>query len=150
MSNDHLRNALRTLILDLPGWLEAGKGGEALSRGIAHLEGYQLELNWLRSVERPEPWQQERRRLLEHGADADRERLTELLEKRQRHEVTTERLLRAERIISHFAGRHGINTASLTQLLMGQVERFADGVEDPAGDEAGEGMPHQARKGKVL
>ena len=31
------------------------------------------------------------------------------------------------------------------------VERFAEGVEDPAGDEAGsaEGRPHRARKGKA-
>jgi transcriptional regulator with XRE-family HTH domain len=39
----------------------------------------------------------------------------------------------------------------LAQALGVPVERFAEGVEDPAGDEAGaaEGRPRRARKGKA-
>jgi hypothetical protein len=116
-ATSEIRAALSTLNEELAGWLRAELRREEVSGGIASLEGYKRELDELRKIKAPEPWLQERMRLLAAGADIDKERLAALREEQQRHEEATERLLKAERLLFRFADEHRINAEPLMRLL---------------------------------
>jgi hypothetical protein len=127
MTDDDLRNALVTLAEGLPGWLKGEAERESVAGEIASRERFLLELKTLRQVETPEPYQQDRLRLLEGGADFDRKQLAEHQEIQRQHDEVTGRLREAERTISRFARRHGINAEPLTRLLLcREVDRLRD------------------------
>src|SRR4051812_5747931 len=115
--SDDVRAALCTLEENLPTWLEEEERRKSVAGEITSQEGQLVELNYLRQLVRPEPWQQDRLRLLEVGVDDDRKRVAELREEQHRHEETTKQLQAAERIVFRFAEEHGINAEPLMRLL---------------------------------
>jgi hypothetical protein len=119
MSDDAVRQALATLQAGLTDWLAGEAQRGQVAREVASREGLLRELDYLRSLDRREPWQDERLRLLAAGADADRERLAELRQEQERHKALTARLRGAERTIFRFAGRHGLDAGPLPRLLVG-------------------------------
>jgi hypothetical protein len=120
---DAVRQAWETLDRELAGWLAGERRREAVANEIRCREGILGEREWLQGLESPEPWQQERLRLLDYGADYDREQLDKLKTEQRRHEEVTARVQEAEGVIFDFADRHGIDARPLSRLFLGGWEQ---------------------------
>jgi hypothetical protein len=121
MSNDNDLDAVcrawGTLDRELLGWLDGEHRRETVANEIRWREGLLGEREYLQGLEAPEPWQQERLRLLDHGADYDRSRVDELRAEQRRHEEMTARIWEAEGILFGFADQHGIDAEPLLALV---------------------------------
>jgi hypothetical protein len=102
----------------MPNWLQAEDRRESLPAAIQQYEGFARELAYLRDLQHPEPWRQERRLLLEAGSDTDQQRLVELRQEQQWLHQARGRVLEAERIISRFANQHGIDAWALHRFIV--------------------------------
>jgi hypothetical protein len=115
-SIDAVRDAWTQLIKLLPDWSKLELRRREREGEIASRERFLLELDSLRSLDSPEPWVRERVKLLEGGADFDKERLADLREEQRRHEETTAKLAEPVRTLCRFAQRAGIDADPLRCL----------------------------------